>query len=155
MYGAAANRHHARPDSKPLTRQLAVRRYRESRSSWMRGFRKHSFLLALAALLIFLLAACVKPERSAAKVLAPGSYAVDPLFSQFYTSMGGQDLFGSAISLRFSHNAVECQYLQNALMCYDPAQPDMARFTVYPLGLTFQVRDEPDAASAPADAAVV
>ncbi len=121
----------------------------------MRGFRLNRFLLALAALLIISLAACVKPERSAAKVLAPGSYAVDPLFSQFYTSMGGQDLFGSAISLRFSHNAVECQYLQNALMCYDPAQPDMARFTFYPLGLTFQVRDEPDAASAPADAAVV
>ena len=33
------------------------------------------------------------------------------------------------------------EYLQNALLCYDPQKPDRDRFSVYPLGKTFQVNE--------------
>ncbi len=121
----------------------------------MRGLRRLGFLLTLTAMIFLGLSGCVKPESPEGKTFATGTYSVDPLFTQFYTSLGGEDLFGMAISRRFSYNAIECQYLQNALMCYDPAQPDMARFTFYPLGLTFQLQDEPDDLAASKDAFVV
>ncbi|NTU74703.1 MAG: hypothetical protein HGA86_01095 [Anaerolineaceae bacterium] len=108
----------------------------------MRVVSRLIMIAAAMMLIIFAVAACVHPTRHPVDVLEPGTYEVDPLFNQLLSSLGGKEILGSAISLRFSYNQVECQYLQNALLCYDPQKPDRDRFSVYPLGKTFQVNED-------------
>jgi hypothetical protein len=71
------------------------------------------------------------------------TYDVAPGFREFYSSLGGEALLGSAISQKFVNQEYECQYTVNALMCLNPVISGSERFRLFPLGDALNVREEP------------
>jgi hypothetical protein len=66
--------------------------------------------------------------------LAPGAYAVDPLFQDFYQAMGGEEVLGPAISPSQRSESKTRQYTESSLMVFDPLEPLSTRFKLAPLG---------------------
>lgn len=102
---------------------------------------RSSLITALLLLAILLLASC----DSTSSTLAPeaGTYPVDPVFREFYSSLGGRDTLGPAITAFFNFRNKECQYTQNVLMCFDSLAQGIARFSLYPLGDSLGIYEEP------------
>jgi hypothetical protein len=88
-----------------------------------------------------MLAGCDSTDT--APVTDPGTYAVDPVFREFYASLGGRDTLGPAITALFNYRRQECQYVQNALMCFDPLAQGIARFNLAPLGEQLGISEAP------------
>ncbi len=57
-------------------------------------------------------------------------------------------MLGPAITAMFNHRSQQCQYTVNALLCFDPLQQGIARYSLYPLGEALGIQDEPGAAAA-------
>lgn len=95
-------------------------------------------LAALTILLMGSLSACAS-HPAPVTVQQPGTFSVDPLLREFYASLGGEDLLGPAITALFSLDNLQCQYTQNVLMCFDPLTQGIQRFSLYPLGRTFDI----------------
>lgn len=96
------------------------------------------WLAVLAVLLVGGLTACA--SHSAPVIIQqPGTFSVDPLLREFYASLGGEEVLGPAITALFSLDNLQCQYSQNALMCFDPLAQGIQRFSLYPLGRTFDL----------------
>lgn len=88
-----------------------------------------------------LLAGCGK---NAGKSQAAGkTFEIAPSFREFYQTLGGEDLLGPAISESFQFDTSQCQYTVDALMCMNPSATDSSRFSLYPLGSTMNVREDP------------
>jgi hypothetical protein len=68
--------------------------------------------------------------------------AVDPLFHEFYTHMGGQNVLGPAISPIFEYADFKFQYVQAGCLMYDSTAPEDARFRMAALGLDMGVAEE-------------
>ncbi len=100
-----------------------------------RGILRLSVLIVLAW---GTLTACTSRETPVT-IQQPGTFSVDPLLREFYASLGGEDILGPAITALFSLNDLQCQYTQNALMCFDPLAQGIQRFSLYPLGRTFDL----------------
>ncbi|MEN4011586.1 MAG: hypothetical protein AB1453_00665 [Chloroflexota bacterium] len=83
-------------------------------------------------------AACA-PAEPLQPVQQPGTYSIDPLFREFFASLGGDEILGPAITAAFSFHNFQCQYAQNALMCFDPFGQGVQRFSLYPLGRGFEL----------------
>jgi len=101
--------------------------------------------IASLSTLIFLrpIAALLRPAPT-----PTGSFAVDPLFRDFYQSLGGLAVLGQPLAPRFEQNAQSCQYTQAVLMCFDPAESDPAwQYRLEPLGTRLGVRDSAPFAS--------
>lgn len=96
------------------------------------------FPTALMVLMMIVLSACVS-QPVTVTVQQPGTFSVDPLLREFYASLGGEDLLGPAITALFSLDNLQCQYTQNVLMCFDPLAQGIQRFSLYPLGRTFDL----------------
>ncbi len=73
-----------------------------------------------------------------------GTYSIDPVFREFYHSLGGQSVLGPSISGLFSYNNSQCQYTANVLMCFDPLKNDNERITLFSIGDALGIQDEPD-----------
>lgn len=88
------------------------------------------------------LAACVPlaPQSAPEK----GTYPVDALFREFYASLGGQDTLGPAITALFNRPENQCQYTQNALLCFSPQANGMERYTLEALGTSMGVSETLD-----------
>lgn len=69
--------------------------------------------------------------------------AVDPLLREAYQTLGGEMLFGPALTGLFHYHNYDCQYLEAGMLCYDPL--DANRFKFMPLGIALNVQDAPDA----------
>lgn len=62
--------------------------------------------------------------------------AIEPLFKEFYAALGGKPVLGDPLAGGFQQGAMRCQYVEAALMCFDPAQVDPnLRYSLFPLGL--------------------
>src|SRR5574340_136397 len=73
----------------------------------------------------------------------PGTYLVDPVFREFYSSLGGRETLGPAITALFNYRDRECQYTQSVLMCFDPLAQGVARFSLFPLGDALGIAEAP------------
>jgi len=74
-------------------------------------------LLALAALVALMAGCKVVTDDPAARRTA---YTIAPQLREFYSTLGGADILGFAISADFDYSGKQCQYFDNALLCYDP-----------------------------------
>ena len=114
----------------------------------MKNALRTSLLLFLAAVLTLTLAGCKAPA-------SPGTtYEVSAGLREIYRTLGGQDVFGPAISQLFDYENNECQYMVNALFCLDPSATGTQRYRLYPLGLALGMREEPNA-NEPASSSMV
>jgi len=100
--------------------------------------------VALMVLLAGGLSACAS-HSAPVTIQQPGTFSVDPLLREFYASLGGEEILGPAITALFSLDNLQCQYTQNVLMCFDPLAQGIQRFSLYPLGRTFDLGDFTDA----------
>jgi len=100
-------------------------------------------LLILGVMLpvILILAGCTTTESTPPPEV--GTYTVDTVFREFYTSLGGRETLGPAITALFNHRNQQCQYAQNAMMCFDPLAQGIARFNLFPLGDMLGIYEEP------------
>jgi hypothetical protein len=67
---------------------------------------------------------------------------VDPVFKEFYQTLGGQQVLGPAISALEIRENLQCQFAERALMCFNPAVTDANRFSLYPLGRELGIQEE-------------
>ena len=105
----------------------------------MKTALRTSLLVFLAAALTLTLAGCKASE-------SPGTtYEVSAGLREIYRTLGGQDVFGPAISQLFDYENHECQYTVNALLCLDPSATGTQRYRLYPLGLALGMREQPNA----------
>lgn len=72
-----------------------------------------------------------------------GTYSIDPVFREFYTSLGGRNVLGPAITTLFNFRSKQCQYAQNALLCFDSLQQGIARYSLFPLGQSLGIQEKP------------
>jgi hypothetical protein len=105
-----------------------------------RAISKACLILAFA----LILSACgpissVQPTSKAPE----GTYSVDPIFREFYSLLGGEDVLGYAISPSFSFDQVQMQYTENALMRYDPKASSAQQYSLAPLGAELGINDAP------------
>src|SRR3990172_12776352 len=97
------------------------------------------FILFL--LFVVILSACTGPTPSTSA--ASSLYLIEPVFQQFYDFLGGQARLGSALSPVIIEGNVQKQYLENALMAYNPELPPHEQYSLAPLGRHMGVWDEP------------
>lgn len=89
-----------------------------------------NFILLTAALA---LAAC-STQQDASGPSSQSSYAVSPLFAQFYADHGGEGLLGAPISAEVAENGLTVQYFQNAKLEYHPQLPGDSQVIMGSLG---------------------
>jgi hypothetical protein len=70
-----------------------------------------------------------------------GTYAVDPIFTDFYEALGGEAVLGPAISAAKRSEGKTTQYTESSLMVFDPLEPVSARFRLAPLGISLGVAE--------------
>lgn len=104
-----------------------------------------SFLPVSLLAAALLLSAC--GSSAAVTTPDPGTFSIDPIFREFYASLGGQDVLGPAITALFNHRSQQCQYTVNVLLCFDPLQQGIDRYSLYPLGEALSIQDEPGPAA--------
>lgn len=97
----------------------------------------------LCLILLVLLSACSEGGQVQQPTRA-SVIAVDPLLREAYQTLGGEKLFGPALTALFDYRGLKCQYLETGLLCYD-AGDSANRFKFMPLGVALKVQDPPDA----------
>ena len=90
-------------------------------------------LILISIVLLGVLLASCKPQ-TIQTVPETGTYLVDAMFREFYATLGGSDVLGPAITAMFSFRDEQCQYTQNALMCFNAQAQGIDRYNLYPLG---------------------
>lgn len=78
-----------------------------------------------------------------------GVFSIDPLFREFYASLGGRNVLGPTITALFYKGNDQCQYTQNALMCFTTRTSGVGRHFLYSLGMQMGLSG-PDPAAQPA-----
>jgi hypothetical protein len=91
-------------------------------------------------LLGLLLAACSANRESA---LPNSPYVIEPVFEEFYGFLGGPQRMGVALSPGIVEGNIQKQYLETALMVYNPELPPSEQFILAPLGEQLGVWDAP------------
>ena len=71
------------------------------------------FLLTMIFLLP-VLAACSRTASLNQTPTPDGTFEIDPLLSEYFHSMGGEELFGPPISRLITRDGIPCQYTVNA-----------------------------------------
>lgn len=107
----------------------------------------HPRRLRFVVWILFLSLTTIMAAGCAAETPTPtaetGAYLTDPLLREFYVSLGARDVLGPAITALFNYRSKQCQYVQNALLCFDPLAQGASRYSLYPLGTSFGLNDEP------------
>ncbi len=80
-----------------------------------------------------------KSDKNYSGNLKPGTYPVDPLFSDFYLALGGEATLGPAISPVSTSEGQTKQFTEAGLMIFDPSAAKSSRFALAPLGLELGV----------------
>ena len=103
---------------------------------------RRSYTVKLLFFLVFLLASCTRAGGEPAS-LPEGTYPIDPLFRGLYENYGGMPRLGPAISPVFESDGVIYQYVDRALMMYNPDVPRDQRLHLAPLGRDLGVYELP------------
>ena len=74
---------------------------------------------------------------------AQTTYQISPTFRELYEKLGGEEVFGPAISKNLTYDPYECQYTVNAMFCVNPQSTDAGRLFIYPLGASLNVKEDP------------
>ncbi len=101
---------------------------------------RRNILLPLLLTATLILSACGSVGNQAQ---ANKTYDVAPRFREFYSTLGGEDVLGPAISETISIQSYDCQFTVSALMCLNPMVSDASRFSLYPLGASMNVKEDP------------
>ncbi len=80
----------------------------------------------------------VKPPSQGAS-----TYAVDPIFRDLYTHLGGAKVLGPAISEPYVEGSKKYQFIEAGLFLHDPGAPENMRIQLVPLGLEMGVEEAP------------
>lgn len=68
---------------------------------------------------------------------------VDPVFKEFYQTLGGQSILGQVLTGLVERDGRKCQFTEAALMCFNQSeQENSQRYRLEPLGYDLQVRDD-------------
>ncbi len=110
-----------------------------------RSYRFSVLLTSLLMLSVFITACGGGSGSNAAN--AGKTYEIAPEFREFYSTLGGAEVLGPAISQIFTYQTLECQYTANVLLCQNPAITGGSRFSLYPLGNSLNLQEAPDAAA--------
>jgi hypothetical protein len=79
------------------------------------------------------------------------SFPVDPSLREFYSSLGGQQILGPAISgIEVRADGTKCQYFERALMCFNPDVTGVNRHSLFPLGKDLKIHEDSHRALQPA-----
>jgi len=89
--------------------------------------------ITFTALFLFT-TACQQAYISATPTPDTSYYAVNPIFREFYSHLGGREILGDAISETFESDGKQFQYILTGLMIFDPQAPLIKRFQLAPLG---------------------
>jgi hypothetical protein len=87
--------------------------------------RRQILSLLILIIPVLLISACgyYQPEvGQAVKPAQEGEYRINPVFWEFYNLMGGEELFGPAITNIFTYEGKKMQYVENGLLVYDPQE---------------------------------
>ncbi|MCW5875703.1 MAG: hypothetical protein KIS85_02365 [Anaerolineales bacterium] len=96
------------------------------------------YLLCALALLLAACAPGAAPEST-----IPSPYLIEPVFAEFYDFLGGPARLGPALTPVLVEGIVQKQYLENALMVYNPELPPSEQYSLAPLGEQMGVWDAP------------
>lgn len=99
-------------------------------------------LVALCLIAAFL-AACTTAGDGSSKLGASSPYLIEPVFQEFYDFLGGQARLGGPLSPVIIEGTVQKQYLENALMVFNPELPPSEQYSLDPVGQQLGVYDEP------------
>jgi hypothetical protein len=83
------------------------------------------------------------------------TYQISPTFREVYEKLGGEDVFGPAISDTLSFDPYQCQYTVNAMFCVNPQSTDSGRLFLYPLGAAMAVKEDPSQSPAESGSTVI
>ncbi len=97
------------------------------------GNLRRVVLWSIVILFAFSLSACTE-GLSLTPTPNARSYPVDPIFKEFYDTLGGHQVLGPAISPLQIRDNLQCQYAERSLMCFDPNAIGENRYSLYPLG---------------------
>lgn len=101
--------------------------------------RKKACTYAILLLVAAFLAACGSEEPSRSK--QGGLYSVDPLFREFYSFLGGEEVLGGAISTLKEIDSTRIQYTNAGLMVFDTQAQANQLFHLAPLGYELGVSE--------------
>jgi hypothetical protein len=105
---------------------------------------KWVYSLSLTALVLIISACSPQNENRALTATQPGTYAIDPLFREFYDNLGGAEYLGPAISPLYHQGNFKLQFTVSGLMLRDlSAQQASQRYQLAPLGLHLGVEEAP------------
>jgi hypothetical protein len=105
-------------------------------------------------LIVFLLTSCSRAAGESA-TLPEGTYPVDPLFRQLYERYGGLPRLGPAISPVFESDGVIYQYVDRALLMFNPQTSPDQRLRLAPLGRDLGVYELPADVDGSSDGLVI
>lgn len=77
----------------------------------------------------------------------PSPYLIEPVFQEFYSFLGGQQTLGVALTPVIIEGNVQKQYVDSALMLYNPELPASEQYALAPLGELLGVWDQPVASA--------
>ena len=97
--------------------------------------RKLLYIIILFALILGLTGCDDSPE--------PANDFVDPVFREFYELLGGKEVIGPVISIKYEENHKKLQFTTAALMVFDPKASESSRFQLAPLGNAMNVSESP------------
>ncbi len=101
--------------------------------------KPHIFFAALG-LLLLVLVGCAD-NASDYDSIQPGSITIDPIYREYYDELGGEEVLGPAISPPFSEGNIKYQYVQSALLVFNPNDPSGQRIQLAPLGMEMNVAE--------------
>jgi hypothetical protein len=105
-------------------------------------------ILSLLLLLIptLLISACGFYQPETNQTIDPtqeGAYRINPVFWEYYHLMGGEELFGPAITNIFTFDGKKMQYIENGLLVYDP-QEKWKQYSFSNLGEELGIYEPPE-----------
>jgi hypothetical protein len=87
--------------------------------------RRQILSLLILLIAIMLISACGYYQPEADRVsesTQEGAYRINPVFWEYYHLMGGEEVFGPAITNIFTYEGKKMQYVENGLLVYDPQE---------------------------------
>jgi hypothetical protein len=112
---------------------------------------RQRFKFTLLILLFIAAGACNYPQIQTGKTTETSqqsgslekTYPVSPVFKEFYNSLGGEKLLGPAISPLIESGRIQSQFVEAALMTYDPFGKEGGEFRFAPLGVMLGISEPP------------
>ncbi len=105
-----------------------------------------SYRLVIVCLIASLLIAC-SGVGQLDPLAGSSPYIIEPVFQEFYNFLGGQERLGVALTPVFIEGNVQKQYVESALMLYNPELPASEQYALAPLGELLGVWDQPVASA--------